>query len=210
MGNKREDVLYITLIDFFLQILFLVLMALMFYIAIQQSNLKKLEEAALISKQSQQWEDLAKKYDIKNVQNLLDTLMTLAPIKNLEEAKTAKALVDGYGGLVAVEAILKKSKEGQGKPSCAIHANGVRKIIATFLAKDTSITLINWQPELAALAKSLGKEELQSNTQWRLQEFTDYWRGVLIKHPECRYSVSIKEETELKKPLRTIENIFYR
>ena len=41
MSNKREDVLYLTLVDFFLQMLFLVMIALLFYIAVQQDNLKK-------------------------------------------------------------------------------------------------------------------------------------------------------------------------
>jgi hypothetical protein len=116
MSNKREDVLYLTLVDFFLQMLFLVMIALLFYIAVQQDNLKKLEEAAKISKQAQQWEDLAKKYNINSVQELLDRLTTLAPIQNLEEAKKALEFMKKHGGKDKVAEAVRKMEEGQGKP----------------------------------------------------------------------------------------------
>jgi hypothetical protein len=211
MSNKREDVLYLTLVDFFLQMLFLVMIALLFYIAVQQANLKELEKAAKISKQAQQWEDLAKKYNIDNVQELLDRLTTLAPIKNLEEAKKAKDLIDDNGGLDAVAAILKKLKEGQGKPPCIVQSidNKTPKSVATFLATNTTITLVNWQPEFAELAKNLGKGDLVTDTQWGLKEFVSTWRGVLSKYPECRYTVTLQERTDLVKPRDHVQSVFY-
>ncbi len=211
MSNKREDVLYLTLVDFFLQMLFLVMIALLFYIAVQQDNLKKLEEAAKISKQAQQWEDLAKKYNIDSVQELLDRLTTLAPIQNLEEAQKAKTLVEENGGLDAVAAILKKLKEGQGKPPCVVQStdNKTPKSVAVFLATNTTITLISWQPEFAELAKNLGKSTLVANTEWGLKEFVSSWRGVLSKYPDCRYTVTLQERTDLVKPRDHVQSVFY-
>ena len=80
MSNKREDVLYLTLVDFFLQMLFLVMIALLFYIAVQQENIQKLAEAAKISQQAQQWEDLAKKYNINRASCKTDDVSNIGGI----------------------------------------------------------------------------------------------------------------------------------
>ena len=37
-NHKREDVLYLTLVDFFLQMLFLIMIALLFYIAFYKKH----------------------------------------------------------------------------------------------------------------------------------------------------------------------------
>ena len=211
MSNKREDVLYLTLVDFFLQMLFLVMIALLFYIAVQQDNLKKLEEAAKISKQAQQWEDLAKKYNINSVQELLDRLTTLAPIDNLEQAKKDSEFMKEHGGAKKVAEMVKKMEEGQGKPPCVTQStdNKTPKSVAVFLATNATITLINWQPEFAALAGELGKGELIANTEWGLKEFVSSWRGVLSKYPNCRYTVTLQERTDLVKPRDHVQSVFY-
>ena len=104
--NKREDVLYLTLVDFFLQMLFLVMIALLAYIYVERRH----------NAEAKQFLDLAKEYKVDSVQELLDRLQTLAPIDNLENAKKAKELIDANGGFKEVNAIIDKFKEGQGKP----------------------------------------------------------------------------------------------
>jgi hypothetical protein len=210
--NKREDVLYLTLVDFFLQMLFLVMIALLFYIAIQQDSLKKLEAAAKISQQAKQWEDLAKKYNINSVQELLDKLTTLAPIDNLEQAKAAKEYMDKHGGLIKVAEAVKKIEDGQGKPPCVFVQEGDKKLpksIATFSASDDSIRLISWQPEFATLATELGKGELMADTQWGLKSFVSSWYKVITLHPECRYTVTLQENTRFVEPRDRVQSIFY-
>lgn len=212
MSNKREDVLYLTLVDFFLQMLFLVMIALLFYIAVQHDNLKKLEAAAKISQQAQQWEDLAKKYNINSVQELLDRLTTLAPIENLEEAKKALEFMEKHGGKDKVAEAVKKMEEGQGKPPCVFAQEGDKKVpksIATFSASDDTIRLINWQPEFAALAAELGKGELIAETQWGLKNFVSSWYKVITLHSECRYTVTLQENTRFVEPRDRVQSIFY-
>lgn len=154
---------------------------------------------------------MAKKYNINSVQELLDRLTTLAPIQNLEETIKAGELVRQNGGLDEVAEMLRKLKEGQGKPPCVVQSIGNKtpKSVATFLATNTTITLINWQPEFAELAKKLGKGELISNTEWGLKEFVSTWRGVLSKYPDCRYTVTLQERTDLVKPRDHVQSVFY-
>lgn len=71
--NKREDVLYLTLVDFFLQMLFLVMIVLLAYIYVQQQYIKD----------AQDWEKIAKMYGAKNPEELRDMLSKLAPVTNL-------------------------------------------------------------------------------------------------------------------------------
>lgn len=202
MSNKREDVLYLTLVDFFLQMLFLVMIALLFYIAVHQE----------ISKQAQQWEDLAKKYNINSAQELLDRLTTLAPIQNLEEAKKALEFMEKHGGKDKVAEAVRKMEEGQGKPPCIVQSTDKKtpKSVAVFLASNTTITLVSWQPEFSELAKNLGKSTLVvANTEWGLKEFVSTWRGVLSKYPDCRYTVTLQERTDLVKPRDHVQSVFY-
>lgn len=212
MSNKREDVLYLTLVDFFLQMLFLVMIALLFYIAVQQDNLEKLQEAARISKQAKEWEDLAKKYKVDDVQELIDRLTTLAPIDNLEKAKIANDYIDKHGGLDKVAIAVKKMEEGQGKPPCIYTTETDKKIaksVAIFSATDDSITLLSWQPEFEQLAKELGKDELHANMSWALKGFVSAWYGVITKHPDCRYTVTLQERTRFVEPRDRIQSVFY-
>lgn len=209
--NKREDVLYLTLVDFFLQMLFLVMIALLAYIFAQQENAKKLEAAARMSQQAKQWEDLARKNNINSVQELLDKLTTLAPIKNLEDTIKSGELVNQYGGLDEVAAMLKKLKEGQGKPPCVVQEGDKKtpKSIAIFSASDDSIRLISWQPEFTALAAEIGKGELIADTQWGLKSFVSSWYKVITLHPECRYTVTLQENTRFVEPRDRVQSIFY-
>ncbi len=208
--NKREDVLYLTLVDFFLQMLFLVMIALLAYIFAQQENAKKLEAAARMSQQAKQWEDLARKNNINSVQELLDKLTTLAPIKNLEDTIKSGELVNQYGGLDEVAAMLKKLKEGQGKPPCVVQGDKkTPKSIAIFSASDDSIRLISWQPEFTALAAEIGKGELIADTQWGLKSFVSSWYKVITLHPECRYTVTLQENTRFVEPRDRVQSIFY-
>ena len=199
MSNRREDVLYLTLIDFFLQMLFLVMIALLVYMTVQQSNIAKLEEAVKINQQAKEWNDLTAKYGLDSVQELLDKLTTLAPP------------VNATGGIKRLPENLKKIKDGQGKPPCIVYqsAEHLPKPVATFLATNTNIILLDWQPEFAQLARSLGKGELVPNTRWGLREFVTSWRGVLSKYPECRYTVVLKEKTGLVKPRDHVQSVFY-
>ncbi|OAL76335.1 hypothetical protein [Acinetobacter terrae] len=199
--NKREDVLYLTLVDFFLQMLFLVMIALLAYIYVERRH----------NAEAKQFHDLAKEYKVDSVQELLDRLQTLAPIDNLENAKKAKELIDANGGFKEVNAMIDKFKEGQGKPPCVFEMiEGLKtpKSIATFVATNTSITLTTWQPEFEALAKEI-KQPISINKQWSLRNFSSGWQAVLNKYPQCRYTVTLYERSNLVAPRDRVQGIFY-
>lgn len=199
--NKREDVLYLTLVDFFLQMLFLVMIALLAYIYVERRH----------NAEAKQFLDLAKEYKVDSVQELLDRLQTLAPIDNLENAKKAKELIDANGGFKEVNAMIEKFKEGQGKPPCIFEMiKGLKtpKSIATFVANNTSITLTTWQPEFEALAKEI-KQPISKNQQWSLRSFSASWQPVLSKYPQCRYTVMLYERSNLVAPRDRVQGIFY-
>jgi hypothetical protein len=140
----------------------------------------------------------------------LDKLTTLAPIKNLEDTIKSGELVNQHGGLDEVAAMLKKLKEGQGKPPCVVQGDKkTPKSIAIFSASDDSIRLISWQPEFTALANELGKGELMADTQWGLKNFVSSWYKVITLHPECRYTVTLQENTRFVEPRDRVQSIFY-
>jgi hypothetical protein len=196
--NKREDVLYLTLVDFFLQMLFLVMIVLLAYIYVQQQH----------SEQSKEWEELAAKYNIKTVRELIDKLSTLAPIENLETAKKASDLIEQYGGLDKARDILEK---GQGKPPCVFSdlAQTTPKAIAVFVSTDSSIQLISYEPELAKLAQEIGLKTLKEGSSWTLRGFISTWRNTINKYPDCRYTIVLRERSQLTKPRDTVQSVFY-
>lgn len=199
--NKREDVLYLTLVDFFLQMLFLVMIVLLAYIYIQQQH----------SEQSKEWEELAEKYNIKTVQELIDRLTTLAPIQNLEAAKQANEFMKDHGGLEKVSEMVRKMEEGQGKPSCVFSdlEKKTPKSIAVFVSTNTNIQLVSWEPEFASLAEELNARTLKVGMSWGLKEFIHTWRGVITHYPSCRYTVVLRERSQLVTPRDTVQSIFY-
>lgn len=199
--KKREDVLYLTLVDFFLQMLFLVMIALLAYIYVERRH----------NAEAKQFVDLAKEYKVDSVKELLDRLQTLAPIDNLENAKNALELIEANGGLKEVDALIEKFKEGQGKPPCVFEMNdGLKtpKTIATFVSTNSSIMLSDWQPEFEALAKEI-KLPISKNQQWSLRNFSINWQPVLVKYPDCRYTVILYERSNLVAPRDRVQGIFY-
>lgn len=196
--NKREDVLYLTLVDFFLQMLFLVMIVLLAYIYVQQQH----------SEQSKEWEELAEKYNIKTVRELIDILTTLAPIENLKDVKEAGELVAEYGGLDKARAILEK---GQGKPPCVFSDTDKTKpkAIAIFTSTNTSIQLLSWKPEFSELAEAIGAKNLKEGMSWGLRDFSLTWQGVIPHNPSCRYTVVLHERSQLVRPRDTVQGIFY-
>ena len=189
-NHKREDVLYLTLVDFFLQMLFLIMIALLFYIAFY----KKVTAP------------LPRPIEIPENATLIDTALR-------DKALDALDFIQKMGGKKEIELAIQKMKKGQGLPSCAWQSdtNGERiaKSIATFTATDSTITLLSWTPELAELHRNLGKGELKANMQWNLKGFVWAWTGVLAKYPKCRYTVTLIERTGLVRPRDHVQSVFY-
>ena len=107
--------------------------------------------------------------------------------------------------------MVEKFKEGQGKPPCVFAMeNGLKvaKTVAVFEATNSSIRLISWQPEFAQLAKQIN-QPISNNQQWSLRGFSSAWHNVLVKYPQCRYTVTLHERSNLVAPRDRVQGIFY-
>lgn len=207
--NRREDVLYLTLVDFFLQMLFLVMIALLVYIAAQQQALQRVQK---MYSDQREWLDLMKKYEVDSSKELADELSTLAPISEFDKARKALEFMRKHGGDVKVAEMVRKVEEGQGKPPCVYVMNDDKKVpkpVALFQATDNAIVLVRWEPEFQALADKIGVGVLQTESEWGLKAFTRTWSKAVTLSPECRYTVTLKESTRFVEPRDTVQGIFY-
>lgn len=199
--NKREDVLYLTLVDFFLQMLFLVMIVLLAYIYVQQQYIKD----------AQDWEKIAKMYGAKNPEELRDMLSKLAPVTNLKDLEDIKKFIDDSGGLKNALELIKKLKEGQGKPPCVALEDGKKtpKVVAVFMSTDSMIQLVSFEPEFATLAQNIGVKDLNKGMSWSLRGFSSSWQGAVSQYPDCRYTVMLREKSQLVRARDTVQGIFY-
>lgn len=185
--NRKEDIIYLTLIDFFLQMLFLMMVALLFYI-VYYWNCVTINEPPIGFNED----------------------MVLVEKKFQEDGKAALAFIEANGGKKTIEEAIKKMKKGTGLPSCAgMDEGGHPKSIATLMTHDNAITLVDWQPEFAELATQLGKPALKANTQWGLKAFVGAWGRTLVLNPQCRYTVTVIERSGLVRPRDHVQSIFY-
>jgi hypothetical protein len=192
MRNRREDVMYLTLVDFFMQMVFLVMISLMAYIYLQKK-----------------WVSLAHQYQLKDDTELQKELQS-ADIQDFKTAMATLAYIKQHGGFDKIKQAVKKMEEGQGKPPCVIMAGQTDqpKSIATFATYNNSIQLLTWQPELENLARQ-NNITLQTNMSWPLKRFYSAWHQVLDQHPDCRYTVTAYEHSQLVTPRDRLQSVFY-
>jgi hypothetical protein len=191
-NRKRDDVLYLTLIDFFLQIIFLVMISLMAFIFLQNK-----------------WVDLAKKYQLKDDGELYDRLEE-ANIKNFKDAMHALKYIEMHGGIKKIEEAVQKMEKGQGKRPCVTISpdSNIAKSIASFVLYDQKIVLTSWQPEFEILANEK-KIELTANMSWPVKRFYASWSHVIQNHDDCRYTVTAYERSQFVAPRDHLQSVFY-
>lgn len=192
MRKRREDVMYLTLVDFFMQMVFLVMISLMAYIYLQKK-----------------WVILAHHYQLKDDQEL-QTELKNAHIEDFKTAMATLAYVKQHGGFEKVKQAVKKMEEGQGKRPCITITGDTNmpKSIAVFATYNNSIQLLSWQPELEILAQE-NNIRLQPNMSWPLKRFYASWHKVIEQHTECRYTVTAYEYSQLVNPRDRLQSIFY-
>lgn len=199
--NKREDVLYLTLVDFFLQMLFLVMIVLLAYIYVQQQYIEDAED----------WKKIAEMYGAKSPEELRDILSKLAPVVNLTDLEEIKKFIEDSGGLEKALELIKKLKEGQGKRPCVALEDGKQtpKVVAVFMSTDSTIQLISFEPEFSELAQTIGVKDLKEGMSWSLRGFVSSWQGTVSQYPDCRYTVMLRERSQLVRARDTVQGIFY-
>ncbi|MDO8283187.1 MAG: hypothetical protein Q7U10_11305 [Thermodesulfovibrionia bacterium] len=203
--KQSEQALYITLIDFLIQIIFIGLVVGVVYAVSQTEDDKSKNNANKL-------EVIAKDSGM-NVEELLDYMSKLGPIKTLGPAESAPGLfklgkelenlVAKVGGVDEAKNILKKSG-GQGYESCLPD----KKAIVTFHAYENYITVDGKTKEFDTLLSQLGVSANKID-KMTFSEFKENFNRVIKDNPNCRYNVNIIEHSDFKKPRDVIRTCFW-
>ncbi|MFM2084324.1 MAG: hypothetical protein RLY95_1142 [Pseudomonadota bacterium] len=200
--RQGEHVLYITLIDFLLQLLFLGLVIAVIFAAAQPNP----ED---IERDRKALEQIKSATGISDITVLTDMLTRLGPVVNVVPdatlGKEIKDIVEKIGGKDAAIAALKAAaSKGQGRPSCL--SNGVR--LATFNAYPDRIDL---QPSSSKeLDQVLNKLHVKNQdvASLSLSQFEKIFTPIKLIESECIYNVTVIEHSFDTRPRDAIRKAF--
>jgi hypothetical protein len=207
--RQSEHVLYITLVDFLLQLLFLGLVISVIYAIAQRDDAAKLDP-----KQArdaiESMTEIKKLTGVSDITVLTDELTRLGPLqsaaRHAELGREVEDVVAEAGGLEAAKRVLTDqiSKRGQGKPSCL--ENGAK--LATFHAYPDRIEL--GQPLTKEMVSLLSRMGLTNSrvSQLSLREFRAIFEQVKRIEPDCRYNVEVVEHSFDTRPRDTVRTAF--
>jgi hypothetical protein len=207
--KRRDDVFYLILVDFLVQILFFGLFLFVFYQASITKDQDKLKEAV----------DAA---GVSDITELTDDLSRLAPL----QLKQLDELIKQAGGAEAVTELLKRTSqeggartsiarldklrklEGRDKPSCLFDPSRQPEPLMTVLASGRNITVVEGSAELQRVSGGLGGQASIGRS-YSPESFVHAFSPLLRSQPQCRYFVKFQERTELVAPRRAVGSIFY-
>ena len=200
--RRSNDVFLLTLVDFLVQVIFFAVFIFVVYQTLIKDPNAKDYDSAQVTKAIQ----LA---GVSDLNELTDELTKLAPV-NLK-GFNAKL---GDGGAAKLDRKLErlaKLERGQGKPACIYETvDGERKpkMLATAIGSASSITFVENTPQLQTLLSSLGLtfENVRSLS---LPAFRRAFAGAIHKQPECRYTIVLRETTNLVNARDAAQQIFY-
>lgn len=208
--RQTEHVLYITLIDFLLQLLFLGMVISVIYAIPQSDEEAKLDpvEAKDAMEGMQKIKELT---GISDITTLTDQLIRMGPLQTAEKhAKLGQYLekdVLGAGGMDAAKKALAEHaarRGGQGKPSCL--PNGGK--LASLHAYSNRIEL--HQPvgkEMVDFLSRIGLPQDRSMS-LSLTQFRATFASVASIYPGCRFNVEIIEHSYDTRPRDAIRSAF--
>lgn len=204
--RQSEHVLYITLIDFLLQLLFLGMVISVIYAISQQDEESPLDP--VVAKDAiEAMEKVKNLTGISNLTQLTDELTRLGPLQpannNLDTWKSITEAVKNAGGTDAAKKILEK-QAGQGLPSCL--PNKAR--LATFHAYLDHIDLGKYDAEeFPALLTRIG---VQKSSVERIPrtEFPNVFRQVRTHYPDCRFNIELIEHSFDTRPRDSVRQVF--
>jgi hypothetical protein len=200
--RRSNDVFLLTLVDFLIQVIFFAAFIFVVYQTLIKDPNSKEYDSAEVTKAIQ----LA---GVSDLNELTDELTKLAPV-NLK-GFNARLGDGGAGQLDRKLERLAKLEQGQGKPACIYETiDGERKpkMLATAIGSASSITFVENTPELQTLLGSLGLrfEDIRSLS---LPAFRRTFNSVIQKQPECRYTIILRETTNLVNARDAAQQIFY-
>jgi len=203
--RQSEHILYITLVDFLLQLLFLGLV-----LSVIHSSLQPDQEE---TKANQDFiQNIKQLTGISDLTELTDELTRLGPLQNVNShikfSHEIETLFKTVGGKdVAIKLLSDEAKKtGQGRPSCM--PNGEK--IATFDAYADRIELRQpLSPEMSNILSSLNlSKEKVANVS--LNEFKSLFSSLETRNDrdKCIYNVTLYEHTYDTRPRDKFRNIF--
>lgn len=217
--RRSNDVFLLTLVDFLIQIIFFSA----FLFVVYQTLLKDPKAKEYDSAQVTEAIELAGVSDLKE---LTDELTKLAPVSlkgfnaklgneaqrgEIEAAADAIEKAGGAAKLAEKMARLEKLERGQGKPACIYETvDGQRKpkMLATAIGSASTITFTGNTPELEKLLSTLGLKYEDVRTLSH-SAFKRAFNDVIRNQPECRYTIVLRETTNLVNARDAAQQVFY-
>jgi hypothetical protein len=202
--RQSEHVLYITLVDFLLQLLFLGMVISVIYSSVQPDPEEIQSNRTFIEK-------VKKTTGISDLTVLTDLLTRLGPLNqapaNVELGRDLEDAVKKVGGKdEALNLLNAAAKKGQGRPSCL--ENGGK--LATFHAYSDRIELqMPISNEMTSLLKSLGLS-VDSVSKLSLNDFANVFAPVTKRNEKenCIFNVIVTEHAYDTRPRDVIRKSF--
>ncbi len=217
--RRSNDVFLLTLVDFLVQVIFFATFIFVVHQALIEDPNAKEYNNAQVTRAIQ----LA---GVSDLTELTDELTKLAPVtlRGLNESlgedvqgediERAVEAIEKAGGATELDDAmtrLARLEEGQGKPACIFEMReGKRrpKILATAIGTASTISFTENTPELQDLLSSLGLS--YGNVQsLGLSEFRRTFSPVISKFPDCRYTIALRETTNLVNARDAAQQVFY-
>lgn len=217
--RRSNDVFLLTLVDFLIQIIFFSVFIFVVYQALLKDPKAKNYDSAQVTK-------AIEVAGVSNLVELTDELTKLAPVTlrgfnaklgddadqgHIEAAADAIAEAGGAEKLAEKLERLAKLERGQGKPACiyeTVDGEKKPKMLATAVGSASIITFVENTPELQNLLTSLGLkfENVKSLSHGA---FKRAFSQVIHNQPECRYTIVLRETTNLVNARDAAQQIFY-
>lgn len=215
--RDRGQALYLTLVDFLIQLIFLaLLLGVLVTLAIQSEKTdiaNRVAHSEQIAKENAALRDtvekLKKASGISNLTVLTDFLSKLGPISDAaKHAATGRALehtVASVGGVDNAKRLLEEQiRRGQGKPSCLPD----QRRLVTFHAFEDRIE-VRGEPsaDFVGLLSRL-QVPMERTRSMSFSAFAGIFRTVPKIEPDCRYNVTVLEYSPFKRPRDVIREAF--
>lgn len=217
--RRSDNVFLLTLVDFLIQIIFFGL----FVFAVWQAVLNRGAEKRY---DPQDVKDAVETAGVSNLKELIDELSKLAPVRlkgmndtlgkdvtpeQVTQVQEAIKQAGGAEGLTTAMQRLAKLEQGSDKPPCLFEMlNGQRqsKTLGTAVGMASSISFTGSTPELEQLLAEVGLS--YANVQsLGVREFPRVFSRVLKAHPNCRFTITLRETTSMVTARDAVQQIFY-
>lgn len=209
--SRSEQSLYVTLIDFLMQLLFFgLLIGVMYAIANAQEDDVVVTVTKERDKLAIQLKDLYQATGTTEYPQLKAELERIGPLSEVSKlTDVARALgpsVQAVGGVKNAQRLIDDQvRRGQFKPPC--YDNPAK--VATFHAYGDHIVVDSQMGiEFRRLMSDLKIDEARYS-KLSFEQFSQAFADVLVKFPDCRFNVTVVEYTPLKQPRDVVRRFFY-